>query len=250
MTMRGQELLMQLPQHYPEFVSPAQIDNLLNSIRTGVKDFGQFILSYSLASIPIIITLAIYLILVPLLVFFFLKDKEILLKWLVSFLPKEHAIAKKVWQETDIQMGNYIRGKVNEIFIVAMFTYIPFVIMELHYAPLLAVLTGLSVIVPYVGSIIVTIPVVLVAYFQWGLDSSFWWLMGIYVTIHVLDGNILVPILFSEAVNLHPVAIIVAVLVFGGIWGFWGIFFAIPLATLVKALLNAWPRAPLKEKSS
>jgi len=74
--------------------------------------------------------------------------------------------------------------------------------------------------------------------------------MGIYVTIHVLDGNILVPILFSEAVNLHPVAIIVAVLVFGGIWGFWGIFFAIPLATLVKALLNAWPRAPLKEKSS
>jgi len=147
-------------------------------------------------------------------------------------------------------MGNYIRGKVNEIFIVAMFTYIPIVIMELHYAPLLAVLTGLSVIVPYVGSIIVTIPVVLVAYFQWGLDSSFWWLMGIYVTIHVLDGNILVPILFSEAVNLHPVAIIVAVLVFGGIWGFWGIFFAIPLATLVKALLNAWPRAPLKEKSS
>jgi putative permease len=105
------------------------------------------------------------------------------------------------------------------------------------------VLTGLSVIVPYVGSIIVTIPVVLVAYFQWGLDSTFWWLISLYVIIHVLDGNILVPILFSEAVNLHPVAIIVAVLVFGGIWGFWGIFFAIPLATLVKALLNAWPRA-------
>ena len=56
------------------------------------------------------------------------------------------------------------------------------------------------------------------------------------------DGNVLVPILFSEAVNLHPVAIITAVLFFGGIWGFWGVFFAIPLATLVHAVINAWPR--------
>jgi putative permease len=49
--------------------------------------------------------------------------------------------------------------------------------------------------------------------------------------------------MFSEAVNLHPVAIIVAILVFGGLWGFWGVFFAIPLATLVQAVLNAWPRS-------
>ena len=41
---------------------------------------------------------------------------------------------------------------------------------------------------------------------------------------------------------MHPVAIILAVLFFGGIWGFWGVFFAIPLATLMKSLLYAWPR--------
>ncbi len=51
----------------------------------------------------------------------------------------------------------------------------------------------------------------------------------------------LVPMLFSEVVDLHPVAIVVAILLFGGIWGFWGVFFAIPLATLVQAVLNAWP---------
>ena len=62
-----------------------------------------------------------------------------------------------------------------------------------------------------------------------------------YFIIQFLDGNVLVPILFSEAVNLHPLAIIVAILVFGGLWGFWGVFFAIPLATLVKALINVWP---------
>jgi putative permease len=63
----------------------------------------------------------------------------------------------------------------------------------------------------------------------------------VYSIVQALDGNVLVPLLFSEVVNLHPVAIIVAILVFGGLWGFWGVFFAIPLATLVHAILIAWP---------
>jgi putative permease len=67
--------------------------------------------------------------------------------------------------------------------------------------------------------------------------------LGAYGVIQLLDGNVLVPLLFSEAVNLHPVAIIVAVLFFGGIWGVWGVFFAIPLATLVSAIFSAWPTA-------
>ena len=66
--------------------------------------------------------------------------------------------------------------------------------------------------------------------------------MIVYGLIQAVDGNVLVPLLFSEAVNLHPVAIITAVLVFGGLWGVWGVFFAIPLATLVKAMLASWPK--------
>jgi putative permease len=71
-----------------------------------------------------------------------------------------------------------------------------------------------------------------------------------YGIIQALDGNVVVPLLFSEAVNLHPVAIIVAVLVFGGLWGFWGVFFAIPLATLVMAVLHAWPSHALAESAT
>ncbi len=83
---------------------------------------------------------------------------------------------------------------------------------------------------------------ILIAWFQWGWSADFLWLAVAYFVIQVLDGNVLVPLLFSEAVNLHPVAIIVAILVFGGLWGFWGVFFAIPLATLVQAVIRAWPR--------
>ena len=70
-------------------------------------------------------------------------------------------------------------------------------------------------------------------------------MLGVYLVIQALDGNVLVPFLFSEAVNLHPVAIILAVLFFGGIWGVWGVFFAIPLATLIKAVISAWPTEEL-----
>jgi putative permease len=240
MLVKGQQLL----QSYSDFISHEQIANLINAMRSATQELGQNVIAYSLASIPTIITVLIYLVLVPLLVFFFLKDKVIILKWLGGLLPKERDLVKRVWNEMDAQMGNYIRGKVYEIFIVGILTYIPFAVLRMNYAPLLAALVGLSVIIPYIGAVVVTIPVLIVAYFQWGWSPEFMWAVSLFTIVQTLDGNILVPLLFSEAVNLHPVAIIVAVVVFGGWWGFWGVFFAIPLATLVKAVFTAWPRTP------
>ena len=236
-----QGLLLRLPEQYPELVSQEYVLELNENIRDSLSELGQNVLSFSLASVPAVITVLVYLILVPLMIFFFLKDKKIVMEWVTNFLPKERHLVNEVWVEMDAQIGNYVRGKFNEILIVGAASYIAFVILGLNYAFLLAMIVGLSVLIPYIGAAIVTLPVALVGYFQWGLSSDFTWLMISYFVIQFLDGNVLVPILFSEAVNLHPLAIIVAILVFGGLWGFWGVFFAIPLATLVKALINVWP---------
>ena len=142
---------------------------------------------------------------------------------------------------------NYVRGKVLEIIIIGAASTIAFLLLDLRYSVLLGVLVGLSVLVPYVGAAIVTIPVTLVALFQFGLSADFGYVMLAYGIIQALDGNLLVPLLFSEAVNLHPVTIIIAVIFFGGLWGFWGVFFAIPLATLVKAIINAWSTQIVEE---
>ncbi|MCA1779625.1 MAG: AI-2E family transporter, partial [Xanthomonadaceae bacterium] len=114
----------------------------------------------------------------------------------------------------------------------------------------ISMLVGFSVLIPYIGAAIVTIPVAIVAFIQFGFTSDFVWVIVAYAIIQLLDGNVLVPVLFSEVVSLHPVAIIIAVLVFGGIWGFWGVFFAIPLATLVNAVLRAWPRSSAHDDAS
>lgn len=224
------------------YFSAQQINDLTASIMQDVQSLGRKLLSISLSSIPGVIAWFIYLILVPLLVFFFLKDHAKLLAWMVGFLPEERGILTRVWEEMDGQIGNYIRGKITEITIVGVATYAVFMYFNLRYGILLAVLVGLSVVIPYVGAVVVTIPVLLIGYIQWGNTAEYAYMCLWYFIVQALDGNLLVPFLFSEAVNLHPIAIIVSILVFGAIWGFWGVFFAIPLATLVKAVLSAWPR--------
>jgi putative permease len=247
MITEGTKALTDLPERYPDLVTTDQIAELIGTIRGEALSFGQRVLSWSVASVVGIITILVYLILMPLLVFFFLKDNDLIVDWFKGYMPKHRGIAGTVWTDMDRQISNYVRGKFWEILIVWAVSYVTFVLFGLRYAMLLALLVGLSVIVPYIGATLVTIPVLLVAWFQWGWSSQFAWLAAAYFIIQALDGNVLVPLLFSEVVNLHPVAIIVAILVFGGIWGFWGVFFAIPLATLVQAILSAWPRHPSAE---
>ena len=247
MISHGQDALLTLPQKYPELFSEQQVTDIITSIRAEVGGVGQRALSASLASVVSILTLAVYLVLVPLMLFFFLKDKVRILAWLTHYLPEKRHLAQQVWHDVDAQIGNYVRGKFFEIIIVWVATYVTFAAMTLQFSMLLGALVGLSVLIPYVGAVTVTVPVAIVAYFQWGFTPDFAWLLGAYLFIQALDGNVLVPLLFSEVVNLHPVAIIIAILVFGGLWGFWGVFFAIPLATLVQAVLKAWPRKPLPE---
>lgn len=242
MVNRGQQEILRLPELYPEYVSEMQIREVMSVIRQEMIDYGQQLLSVSANSFVSLITITVYLILVPLLVFFFLKDKHTIIHWVAQYLPRERHLSQAVWGEVDIQIGNYIRGKFVEVFILGSISFVTFSILKLNYALLLSVCMGLSVIIPYVGATLVTFPVIAVAYFQWGFGEEFTYTMIAYAIIQTLDGVVLVPLLFSEAVNLHPVAIIVAILFFGGVWDFWGVFFAIPLATLVKAVLTAWPR--------
>ncbi len=239
-----------LSAQYPTLVSEEQVRTWLEQAGGEIGELGKTLLTFSIASLPGLVAVLIYLVLVPMLVFFFLKDRELLLQWLLGFLPRQRKLMTRIWHEMDDQIANYVRGKVVEILVVGVVTYICFALMGLKYATLLGILVGLSVLVPYIGAAVVTVPVALVGFLQWGWSADFAWLMIVYGIIQALDGNVLVPLLFSEVVNLHPVAIIVAVLLFGGLWGFWGVFFAIPLATLIKAVMNAWPaavRAPVRD---
>lgn len=242
MFAQGQDLLMKLPEKYPNIISPEQVAELLTGIRSQITDFSQTVVSFSLSSVSDLLTFMVYLVIVPLLIFFFLMDKKKILEWFKNFLPKDRKLVATVWSEMNGKIAGYVRGKFVEIVVVWLISYITFLFFRLDYAMLLSFSVGISVLIPYVGAAIVTLPVAIVAYFQWGYSTDTLYVIIAYGVIQFLDGNLLVPLLFSEMVNLHPAAIIVAVLVFGGLWGIWGVFFAIPLATLIHAVINSWPK--------
>ena len=170
----------------------------------------------------------IYLILVPLMIFLMLKDKRLILDWLKGYLPKERGLAAKVWEEMDQQIGNYARGKFTEIVIVGGATYIVFVVMGLNYATLLGVLVGLSM----------------------GLECRFclyhaglrhctgagWQCAGAVIIFRGRE---------PASGCHHPGSNCVR-----GDVGTLGCVFAIPLATLVKAVLYAWPSAHAQGKEA
>ena len=240
MVVEWRQSLLSLSERFSKLISEQQMEELMQNISGDLGALAQTVLSFSLSSLPVLFFTIFYLVLVPILIFLFLKDSEYILTSLSSLLPKKRPVMRKIWIEMNRQIANYVRGKISEIVIVGVVSYIAFLILGLNYAILLAVAVGLSVLIPFIGATVVTIPVLLIGFFQWGWSNELLYLAITYLVIQMLDGYVLVPILFSEAVDLPPVIIVLAVMIFGGLWGFWGVFFAIPLATLIGAVFHAW----------
>lgn len=244
MLTKLQHFFQELHTKYPQYVSPAVADNISENLAEQSRAIANQVWHVSIGVLPSLFVAVVYLILVPLMVFFLLKDRKAMTAWVVKFLPEKKGLLSLVWKEVDNQMGNYVRGKALQILIVTAISFVTFYVLGLNYAALLAFAVGMGVLVPYLGPILVTFPLIMVAFFEWGISNQFIYVMVAFGIIQALDGNVIVPLLFSEAVNLHPVAIILSILVFGAYWGFWGVFFAIPLAILIKAVLQAWPNSP------
>jgi len=243
------DFISELPSKFPDLVSSDQITIFFQAVSEEISALAQNIVKTSISSIQSAITVLLYIILFPILVYFFLFDRKNIIDGFLKVIPGKREMFTSIWTEMDVQLSNYVRGKTIEIFIVGIAAAIIFSSLGLRYSALLSVLVGLSVIIPYVGAFLVTIPVVVIGLLQFGLGTQFTILISLYLLLQALDGNLLVPIIFSETLKLHPVIIILAVFIFGSMFGFWGVFFSIPIATFIKAVWNAWPSSLPNESS-
>ena len=150
----GRRVLVTLPEEYPVLFTQQQVNELTAVIQTEMASTGQLLVTKGLSSIPGVLATIVYVVLIPLMVFFFLKDLEQLVTWFAGFLPKKRPLLYGIWREMNQQFANYARGKGIEVVIVGAATYVVFAIFSLNYASLLGLLVGLSVIVPYILSLI------------------------------------------------------------------------------------------------
>jgi len=241
----AERLAQNLLETYPDLFTQNQVEGLVGSITSFLPSIAEQILIQMNAGFSAMMNALIYIILIPFFVFFFLKDKNEMIEYATFFLPKNSQLLSTLWSDLNIQLFGYIRGKALEMIIVGLITSIVFSLIGVNYSILLGIMVGLSVLIPLFGAIIVTIPVVAIGLFQYGLETTFFVFLISYLIIQTLDGNFLFPLLLGREVNLHPVLIILAILVFGGIWGFWGLLLAVPIATFIRAIFRVWPKKEL-----
>ena len=149
MAEQGRDLLVILPERYPELFSQMQVDEISAGIQKEIAVLGQAIVTMTLTGIPGVFTVVVYAVLIPIIVFFLLKDRQQITRWLAAFLPDKRPLLNSIWDEMNIQFSNYARGKMVEIIVVGAASYVSFIWLDLRYAALLGLLVGLSVIIPY-----------------------------------------------------------------------------------------------------
>ena len=237
-TLKG--LMLKVSNYLSDFVDADFAESILVGLVEVAQEYAAEAVSALLqGGLPGLISVMVYLLLVPFLVFFFMKDKDLLLQSFIRFLPQKRGLINRVLREVETAVGGYIRGKFLEMLLLGVTSYLGFVFIGFKYAFLIGILTGLSVLIPFLGLAVVTVPVLVLGLFQWGLSWDATQPLVVYAVLQILDGNAVAPLILGETVKVHPTTIMLAVLFFGSLWGVVGVFFAVPLWVLVKSVVEA-----------
>lgn len=249
---RIHDFIVELPDPIPSMLTKDDVSSFVERCRTALLANITNIVKYQIMpSVVNTLSWLMYMVIVPIFMFLMLANKDDLKKRFGTYLmPSNQTLIHEFWPKINSQIEGYIRGKVLHVIIIALVNTLAFMLLGVNYAFLLGFGVGLSVVIPYVGAIIISIPVLLVAFFEFGFSGYFGAVCAVYLLIQILDGNVLTPILFSKAMNLDAFSILTAIFVFGGLWGFWGVFFSIPLATFIRTLFVYWPTSEVMPEKS
>ncbi|MCK4772776.1 MAG: AI-2E family transporter [Candidatus Latescibacteria bacterium] len=229
------EMQYKYPQYFPGTTAFEFFDSLSLQIENLLGGLITVLLAWAGGTIGGTVNAVI----VAFLVFFILKDKDHIWDYIVKLLPGlRHATMREVLADIDRQMGRFIKGKFIVVFLLFFLSTAVFWVIGLKYFLLLGILTGLSTFIPYVGAIVVGFPVVAAGFIQWGTWSAAVGTLAAYLGVQSVDGYYLTPVIIGKETSIHPIAIIMAILICGSLWGFWGVFFAVPAAVIVKSILD------------
>lgn len=176
----------------------------------------------------------------PILVFYLLKDWDILMEKTYGFLPKFAAKpTKEIAQGIDRTLAGYVRGQFNVCLILAIFYSISLSFAGLNFGFLIGFLTGMLAFIPFVGMLIGVSAATIVALFQWGFDVPNLALVAtIFLFAQIVESNFLTPKLVGDKIGLHPVWLIFGLFVFGTLLGFIGVLLAVPLSAICGVIIK------------
>lgn len=186
-----------------------------------------------------LIGFVVNLVLVPVVLFYFLRDWNGLTARVDEMIPRRwHDQIIVLLREIDEVLGQFLRGQLLVMLLMGIFYTIGLWLTGLDYALSVGIIAGLVTFVPYLGLIIGISLASLTGLLQFGDPAALIWVWAVFVAGNLLEGYVLVPFLVGERIGLHPVAVIFALLAFGQLFGFFGVLLALP----VSAALLVWLR--------
>lgn len=230
------EALIYKLYEYTSFL-PEAVHDKMDQLIISVEHSLDRILAKLVGVFTKIFDMIVLLTVIPVLVFYFLKDYEKIKSFFKKFIPKKYQRQTSLMcHAIDKSLGNYIRGQLIVCSFVSLTTFIVFYFLNIKYALLLAIIMGLTNIIPYFGPIIGAIPAIGITLMMSGKLVVFV-LISIFV-IQLIESNLLSPYIVGKSINIHPVAIIFVLLLGGKLFGVIGMILAVPLLTILKVITN------------
>ncbi|MBO4556112.1 MAG: AI-2E family transporter, partial [Elusimicrobiales bacterium] len=179
-----------------------------------------------------------FLFLVPFISFFMLIGGDSVINYFLNHIPSRRTeLFLHILSRIDISLGNYLRGMLTEAFMLFLIALLGLTFMKINYAAVLAIIIGLSGLIPYLGAFVGAVIASIVAYVQFGAFMPVLKIIMFFVCIRFFDDWFMQPYIMKKAVELNPALIVFALMAGWEVAGFWGIVFSIPVTCILKELL-------------
>lgn len=226
-------------QAYVTNLNAKMVKNYPFLAKVGMEEKLQHLLELVPQFILSLLPLLSYLFIIPFITFFMLVGGSGLIDYLLDHLPSRHAeLILHIASRIDGSLGNYLRGIMTEAFVIFLIAFVGLVMFGLNYAAAIAILIGISSLVPYLGALVGAVLSSIVAYLQFGALLPIIKILLFFTGIRFFDDWFLQPYIMKKAVELNPAVILLALMAGGEIGGIWGIVFAIPVTCIIKEILQ------------
>ena len=212
----------------------------LASVAQTFQDRGGALLSGALTSAASLLNVLVLFVIAPVVAVYMLLDWDRMVRRVDSLLPRDHApVIRQLAAEIDQTLAAFIRGMGTVCLILGTYYALALMLVGLQFGLVIGFIAGLVTFIPYLGALIGGALAIGLGLFQfWGDWVSLGLVAGIFVSGQIIEGNVLTPKLVGNSVGLHPVWLILALSVFGALFGFVGMLVAVPVAAALGVVIR------------
>jgi predicted PurR-regulated permease PerM len=210
------------------------LKNLLISHWQSAGGVAEKLLPWLGSSSGAILGIVMNLLLIPVAMFYFLRDGDLMAGKLNNMIPRDwYAKVNEIGSEVDSVLAEFLRGQISVMLLMSAFYSLALWLAGLEFALPIGIVAGMLVFIPYLGMIIGLLLATLAAVMQFTEFTSVIWVWAVFGAGQLLEGTLVTPWLVGERIGLHPLAVIFALLAFGQLFGFFGILLALPMSAIL-----------------